>query len=91
MGWIASERFPLRETESLLVQLPCRHNSAATTFLALAMIPVSQPTADGCLIARILLLEVPFEKSFLSRDNHCPDEAGSWNEHYQQPKVIQPN
>ena len=66
-------------------------NPAATTFLALAMIAISQPTADGGLVARILLLEVLFEKSFFSWDDKDPDEPDSWNERYEQPKVIQPN
>ena len=53
--------------------------------------PVSQPTADAGLVARILVVEVALEKPFFSRDHNHRNEADSWNERCEQPKVIQPN
>ena len=50
-----------------------------------------QPTADGSLVARILVVKVSLEKPFFSWDHNRRNEADSWNERYEQPKVIQPN
>ena len=50
-----------------------------------------EPTADPGLVAGILLAEVVLEKPFFPWDHkHC-DEADSWSECYEEPKVIQPN
>jgi len=57
----------------------------------LTMIAPLQPTADGGLVARILVVEVALEKPFFSWNHNRRDEADSWNERYEQPKVIQPN
>jgi hypothetical protein len=56
-----------------------------------AKVAPSKPTADGGLVARILVVEVALEKPFFSWNNNHRDEANSWNKHYEQPKVIQPN
>jgi hypothetical protein len=47
--------------------------------------------AISALVARILVVEVALEKPFFSWDHNRRDEADSWNERYEQPKVIQPN
>jgi hypothetical protein len=55
------------------------------------MIALLQPTADGGLVARILVVEVALEKLFFSRDHNHRDETDRWNERYEESKVIQPN
>jgi len=56
-----------------------------------AMISLLQPTADGALVARILVVEIALEKPFFSWDHNHRDDTDRWNERYEEPKVIQPN
>ena len=44
------------------------------------MIALLQPTANGGLVARIVVVEVALEKAFFSWDHNRRDEADSWNE-----------
>jgi hypothetical protein len=55
------------------------------------MIALLQPTAHSGLVAQILVVEVALEKPFFSWDHNRRNEADSWRERYEQPKVIQPN
>jgi len=50
---------------------------------AIAMIALLQPTANGGLVARIVVVEVALEKAFFSWDHNRRDEADSWNERYE--------
>src|SRR5215472_4241485 len=57
----------------------------------LVFISFLQPTADGSLVTRILVVKVSLEKPFFSWDHQHHDEGGGGNEGEEQPKVIQPN
>jgi hypothetical protein len=64
-------------------QLQQYRRFASNRLLALAMIAISQPTVDCGLVARILVVTIALEESFLSWDYSRRDEADRWKEHYE--------
>jgi len=54
----------------------------------LVFISFLQPTADGSLVAQIVLVKVSLEKPLFPWDHHHHDEGRGGNESEEQPKVI---
>ena len=52
--------------------------------------PLSQPTTDPGLVARILVAEVALEEPLLARDHNHRDDADSLNKRYHEPQIMQP-
>ena len=52
--------------------------------------PLSQPTTDPGLVARILIAKIVFQKPFFAWDHNHRDDADSRNQHYHEPQIMQP-